>query len=93
MVQVIRLDKSAVIRGLQLLECSGQITIEADAGGARRHTVSMTASGKQLHVRLLVTALERERLLLSRFSNEEVEILITLLRKMVDQLKAVKPKG
>ncbi|WP_447782021.1 MarR family winged helix-turn-helix transcriptional regulator [Pseudomonas plecoglossicida] len=96
MVQVIGLDKSAVSRALQLLERSGHITIEVNAEDARRYTVSMTASGKRLHDRVLVTALERERLLLSELSNEEVDTLITLLRKMGDQLdavNAVEPKG
>ena len=95
MVQVIGLDKSAVSRALQLLERSGHIIIEVDAEDARRYTVSLTASGQELHDRVLVTALERERRLLATLSIEEVDVLIGLLHKMSDQLEvvnAVKPQ-
>jgi DNA-binding MarR family transcriptional regulator len=89
MVQVIGLDKSAVSRALQLLERERLITIDTDLKDARRYTVSLTVSGQELHNRVLVVALERERLLLAGLSGEEVEILIGCLNKMSAQLDAV----
>ncbi|MNC42074.1 transcriptional regulator SlyA [compost metagenome] len=89
MVQVIGLDKSAVSRALQLLEREQLITIDTDSKDARRYTVSLTVSGRELHDRVLVVALERERLLLAGLSGEEVEIFISCLNKMSAQLDAV----
>lgn len=89
MVQVIGLDKSAVSRALQLLERQRLITIDTDLKDARRYTVSLTVSGQELHNRVLVVALERERLLLAGLSAEEVELLIGCLNKMSAQLDAV----
>lgn len=89
MVQVIGLDKSAVSRALQLLEREGYTTSEVDAEDARRHTVTLTKKGHALHERVLVTALERERLLLSDLSSDEVELLISFLHRMSSRLPAV----
>jgi DNA-binding MarR family transcriptional regulator len=89
MVQVIGLDKSAVSRALQLLERERLITIDTDQKDARRYTVSLTVSGQELHNRVLVVALERERLLLAGLSGKEVELLIGCLNKMSAQLDAV----
>ena len=89
MVQVIGLDKSAVSRSLKLLEHDGYVSTEIDAQDARRYTVSLTRAGRNLHDQVLVTALERERLLLATLSNDEVGTLISFLHRMSAQLDAV----
>ena len=89
MVQVIGLDKSAVSRALQLLERNGHVSTEVDARDARRFTVSLTPAGRKLHDQVLVTALERERLLLATLKDDEVEMLIGFLHRMGVQLDAV----
>lgn len=94
-VQVIGLDKGAVSRSLQMLEREGFVSTEVDSKDARRHTVTLTLSGRELHDRVLETALERERLLLANFSESEVEVLIDFLHRMSGQLpkvNAVVPK-
>jgi len=94
MVQVIGLDKSAVSRALQVLERDGHVSTEVDTKDARRYTVSLTPSGRKLHDRVLVTALERERLLLARLDDKEVETLIDFLHRMsaqLDEVNAVEP--
>ncbi|WP_009401448.1 MarR family winged helix-turn-helix transcriptional regulator [Pseudomonas bharatica] len=88
-VQVIGLDKSAVSRALQTLERDGHVATEIDTKDARRYTVSLTASGRNLHDRVLVTALERERLLLAALNDDEIEVLIGFLHRMSGQLDAV----
>lgn len=96
MVQVIGLDKSAVSRALQLLEREGYTTSEVDAADARRNTVALTKKGHELHDRVLVTALERESLLLSGLDSGEVELLISFLHRMsakMEVVNAVEPKG
>lgn len=95
MVQVIGLDKSAVSRALQLLEREGYTTSEVDVQDARRYTVALTEKGYELHDRVLVTALERESLLLSDLDSEEVKLLISFLHRMsakLDIVNAVEPK-
>ena len=87
--QVIGLDKSAVSRSLQVLEASGYVSSRIDPGDARRNTVSLTESGRALHDRVLLVALERERRLLRGLSPEEVDILIELLGRLHGQVAHV----
>lgn len=89
MVQVIGLDKSAVSRALKLLEQDGHVSTEVDGQDARRYTVSLTPAGRKLHDQVLVTALERERLLLAALNDDEIETLIGFLHRMSAQLEAV----
>ena len=88
-VQVIGLDKSAVSRALKLLELEGHVSTQVDVEDARRYTVSLTPSGRKLHDQVLVTALERERLLLANLEKAEIETLIGFLHRMSAQLDAV----
>lgn len=89
MVQVIGLDKSAISRALQTMERDGYVSSHVDAKDARRYTVSLTEVGRELHDKVLVTALERERLLLGDLSEAEVELLIGFLHRMTGQLEKV----
>ena len=81
--QAIGLDKSAVSRSLQTLEAAGRITSQLDPKDARRYTVRLTASGKELHDRVLKVALEREARLLSGLTPAEVDTLIDLLLSLI----------
>ncbi|MDH4653816.1 MarR family winged helix-turn-helix transcriptional regulator [Pseudomonas sp. BN606] len=87
--QVIGLDKSAVSRSLQALEAAGHVSSQVDPQDNRRNTVSLTASGRKLHDRVLKVALERERRLLSGLSAEEVDTLIALLGRLHTQVNNV----
>lgn len=87
--QAIGLDKSAVSRSLQTLEAAGQVRSQVDPKDARRYTVSLTASGKDLHDRVLKVALERERRLLSGLSAAEVDTLVELLGRLHTQVSHV----
>ena len=44
--------------------------------------LELTASGYALHDRLIAMAIERERLVLADFTQEEVEQFLTLLRRI-----------
>lgn len=50
---------------------------------------SLTERGRDLHDRVLSTALERERLLIAGLKSDEVELLIDILHRMSAQLEAV----
>lgn len=86
--QVIGLDKSAVSRSLQALETAGYVSSKVDSNDARRYTVSLTKAGA-LHKQVLQTALERERRLLSDFTEDEVDTLVDLLTRMHAQVESV----
>lgn len=87
--QVIGLDKSAISRSLQTLEREGYVTSEVDTKDARRYTVSLTPSGRELHDQVLETAVRREEVLLAGLSEREVDTLIDLLHRMSRQLEKV----
>lgn len=87
--QVIGLDKSAVSRSLQTLETAGYVSSKVDGKDARRYTVSLTPAGAALHREVLQTALERERRLLSGFSEAEIDTLVGLLTRMHAQVESV----
>ena len=65
-----------------LLVQVGRITSQLDPKDARRYTVRLTASGKELHDRVLKVALERESRLLSGLTPGEVDTLVDLLGRL-----------
>jgi hypothetical protein len=79
----------AVNRSLQTLEAAGRITSQLDPKDARRYTVRLTASGKELHDRVLKVALERESRLLSGLTPAEVDTLVDLLGRLHMQVPNV----
>jgi DNA-binding MarR family transcriptional regulator len=80
--EVISLDKGAVSRGVAALVASGHVHEGADGRDARRQVLELTPSGYALHDRLIAMAIERERLVLADFTQEEVDQLLTLLRRI-----------
>ncbi|GGO76437.1 transcriptional regulator [Marinobacterium nitratireducens] len=80
--QVIGLDKAAVSRSLKQLEESGHVLFSKDLEDGRRVLVALTPEGKCLHDRILKVALQRERLLLGDFTDEECDALVNLLLRM-----------
>jgi DNA-binding MarR family transcriptional regulator len=82
----IGLDKGAASRGLQRLAALGLIGLDED-GRVRR--ARLTPSGRRLHDRMLVVALERERRLLAPLGPAERETLRGLLARLEAQLPEV----
>lgn len=80
--EVISLDKGAVSRGVAALVASGHVHEAADGRDARRQVLELTSDGYALHDRLIAMAIERERLVLADFTQEEVDQLLTLLRRI-----------
>lgn len=83
------LDKGAVSRSLQALERRSLVCVADDPSDNRTHSVSLSQTGLSLHDRVIEVALERERMLLSCLSFDEVEALIQTLRKIRAQVSAV----
>lgn len=86
---VIGFDKGPVSRTLALLQKRGLVTIRTDPNDGRSHSISLTAKGRNVHDKVIVAALERERRLLSCLKESEREVLIDLLRRLHDNLGAV----
>jgi DNA-binding MarR family transcriptional regulator len=86
---VIGFDKGPVSRTLALLEERGLVAINADPDDARSHSITLTAKGRATHDAVIVTALERERKLLSCLDESEREVLVDLLRRIHSNLGAV----
>lgn len=74
---------------MQTLEAAGRITSQLVPKDAQRYTVRLTASGKELHDRVLKVALEREARLLSGLSASEVDTLVDLLGRLQLQVPNV----
>ncbi|EGY01797.1 MarR family transcriptional regulator [Nitrospirillum viridazoti Y2] len=78
--QIIGMDKAAVSRSYALMEDRGLIQFRP--AEPRGREAALTVAGRDLHDRILVMALERERRLLADFSPREVDTLINLLGRL-----------
>ncbi|WP_132255274.1 MarR family winged helix-turn-helix transcriptional regulator [Methylobacterium segetis] len=83
-----QLDTGVVSRSLAWMEKRGLVLVRGDETDARRRLVALSPAGHDLHDRITVVALERERNFLSALTNEETEAAIRLLRKLIGNLRA-----
>lgn len=87
--QVIGLDKAAISRAVKLLVNDGYINVKQDSQDARSSLIELNAKGHSLHDRILPIALERERLLLSGISKKDLDVTISVLIKLNENIKLV----
>ena len=87
--KVIGMDKASVSRAFKSMQARGLITIALDVQDGRLRVATITPKGRDLHDHILVIALERERALLAVLTPEERETLVSLLRRLHDNLPAV----
>lgn len=80
--EVIGFDKAIVSRVVRSLQDLGHVRVSADGADNRRHRISLTTKGRQLHDRIIRVALERERRLLSDLTAREVDQLCDLLSRL-----------
>ena len=71
------------LRRLRYLESSN------DRSDNRRSFLSLTAAGRALHGRVIVSSLEREKRLLTGFSATEHEALLGLFRRLLGNVALV----
>ena len=90
---VIGFNKGPVSRTLAVLQKRGLIVIRTDPNDGRTHSISLTARGLATHDKVIIVALERERRLLSCLNRDEREVLISLLRRLHNNLGAVTGNG
>ncbi|OOG47342.1 MarR family winged helix-turn-helix transcriptional regulator [Polaromonas sp. A23] len=87
--KVIGMDKASVSRTFKSMQARGFITIGLDSEDGRLRVASITDAGREIHDRILDIALVRDRALMSVLAPEEREQLLSLLRRLHDNLPAV----
>lgn len=88
-VKVIGMDKASVSRVFKSMQGRGLVTMGLDPQDGRVRVATITVAGRELHDQILRIALERDRALLSVLSPEERDVLLSLLRRLHDNLPAV----
>ena len=87
--EVVGMDKGAVSRSLRRLEKRGLAMTRRNVVDPRRREMALTPAGRELHDEIAEIALERERLLLKGFSQEEKDVILGLLARMRGNLADV----
>lgn len=82
LVRATLMDKVAVSRASKLLESKGLVLRQTDAEDARALRLQLTRSGSDLYARIAPVALELESLVLKGFSQSEIALLHSLLRRL-----------
>ncbi|MDM0012112.1 MarR family transcriptional regulator [Variovorax sp. J22P168] len=86
---VIGMDKGSVSRCFRRMQERGLIRTELDRSDGRLRIAVLTPQGRHLHDQIMGMALERERALLSVLDEDEVEVLLGLMRRLHANLPAV----
>jgi DNA-binding MarR family transcriptional regulator len=87
--EVIGLDKAAVSRSVRDMAALGLVETQVQECDQRRQFVALTRKGLAMHDAVVDIALERERLLVGEFSEEERRLLVSLLNRMHARLPIV----
>lgn len=87
--KVIGMDKASVSRSFKGMQERGLITFGLDPQDGRVRVATITPAGRELHDNIIGIALERERALMSVLGPEEREVLLSLLRRLHENLPAV----
>jgi DNA-binding MarR family transcriptional regulator len=87
--RVIGLDKGSVSRCFKSMQEDGLIKTELDPKDGRARIAVLTAKGRALHDKIREVALARERAFLEVLSNDEAETLLSLLKRLHENLPAV----
>ncbi|MEJ8810302.1 MarR family winged helix-turn-helix transcriptional regulator [Variovorax ureilyticus] len=87
--QIIGMDKGSVSRCFKSMQAKGLIKLGLEASDGRLRIATLTAKGRALHEQIRGIALERERALLSVLSDSEREVLLSLLKRLHENLPQV----
>ena len=80
--QVTGVDKAVLSRAVKTLVAARHVAPVSDAGDGRRSLLSLTASGRALHNRVVVASLARDARLVMGLSAEERRTLVQLLKRL-----------
>ena len=89
--ELMGLDKAAISRSIALLMTKG--LLKSRPLGLRKIEYKVTPSGEKLHNALFALAIAREKALLEGFSEDERQLLISMMHRMLNNLKSVEKVG
>jgi len=87
--RIIGMDKASVSRCFKNMQERGLITLSLEASDGRLRIATLTPKGRALHDEIRGIALERERALLAVLSEAERESLLSLLKRLHENLPEV----
>ena len=84
--EVLRLDKGAVSRSLQILEKSGLVRYETSPTDIRKRRWALSDEGQDVHARVLRIALDCERQMMARVTQEDKAVFLKVMKQMLENL-------
>ncbi|GAB2527648.1 MarR family winged helix-turn-helix transcriptional regulator [Spirosoma aerophilum] len=75
-------DKSGIQRSIRTLERDGYLRVVADNADRRKNLIQLTPAGKLIMEKILETADMFDRQLTSQLTTEEVDSLVSVLKKI-----------
>ena len=87
LAQAIGYDKASISRTVEALRCRALIDDRTNEADARSSHLYVTESGKELYRKIVPLALEQERKLLSQLTQDEAEMLVDLMNRIVAGLR------
>lgn len=91
--QVVGLDRAAVSRVLKGFVELKLIEVKQSTRHSNYQSVTLTPVGRALHDEAIVTAFEREKILLAPFSAKERIQLVNFLNRLIAQSRMLMPNG
>ena len=86
---VMGMDKGSISRCFKSMQQRGLIRTELARSDGRVRIAVITSKGRRLHDQIMGMALDRERAFLSVLDEDEVEVLLVLMRRLHAHLPAV----
>ena len=83
------MDRGGMSRTMQALARKGLVVIEKGTKQGNIQTISMTSKGESVHASALVTAHERERLLIAGLDAERHEQLLDALHLLLSNMASI----
>jgi DNA-binding MarR family transcriptional regulator len=85
----IALDRAAASRSLSILNKKGLVLLADHLTDNRKRPITITRKGKVLHDKMLAIAVRRQNILTEGLSEPEIDVLLSLLRRLVANLENV----
>jgi DNA-binding MarR family transcriptional regulator len=80
--EIMAIDKGATSRALAALERNNLVYLEVEKSDTRQRVIQFTKAGQKLYDRLMIASSDREKWMISIYSESEVRTLSALLKRM-----------
>jgi len=89
--EVIALDKAATSRALKHLAKMGLVRFVVSDRDPRKRRWWLSDAGEKLHDEIMISALERERMLIKNVAPDDLEAYLRVMRQMRSNLDSIAP--